>query len=281
MVVICNQSFPVTDPVFIENDIVKQFIPQGISLSDFQKWAIKSITEGDNVLVTAHTGSGKTLPAEFAIQYFTSQKKKVIYASPIKALSNQKLYDMRRKFPHISFGLLTGDCKDNPEADVLIMTTEILRNTLLNKKINTNTNTNTESTETATNLPLLFEMDFESDLAAVVFDEVHYINDAERGSVWEQSILMLPPQVQLIMLSATIDRPEEFAGWIETEKCVQSKERSLPIKQMYLASTNYRVVPLTHYMWVAMNEGAYKKTARTPYEMKIENMRSTPIKIAS
>ena len=281
MVVICNKPFSVADAVFIENDIVKEFIPEGISLSDFQKWAFKAITEGDNVLVTAHTGSGKTLPAEFAIQYFTSQKKKVIYASPIKALSNQKLYDMRRKFPHISFGLLTGDCKDNPEADVLIMTTEILRNTLLNKKINTNTNTNTESTETATNLPLLFEMDFESELAAVVFDEVHYINDAERGSVWEQSILMLPPQVQLIMLSATIDRPEEFASWIETEKSNQSKESSLSVKQMYLASTLERVVPLTHYMWLALNEGVYKKTARTPYEMKLENLRDTPIKIAS
>ena len=283
MVVLCNKPFGVTDAVFIENDIVKEFIPNGIILSDFQKWAIKAITEGHNVLVTAHTGSGKTLPAEFAIQYFTAQNKKVIYASPIKALSNQKLYDMRRKYPHISFGLLTGDCKDNPEADVLIMTTEILRNTLLNKKINTatTTDTTTEYRETATKLPLLFEMDFDTELAAVVFDEVHYINDAERGSVWEQSILMLPPQVQLIMLSATIDRPEEFAGWIETEKCNQSKERSLPMKQMYLASTNHRVVPLTHYMWLAINEGAYKQTAKTPYEIKIENMRGMPIKIAS
>jgi len=279
MVVLCDKPFSLTDAIFIENDIVKEFIPEGLLLSDFQKWAIKAITEGDNVLVTAHTGSGKTLPAEFAIQYFTAQNKKVIYASPIKALSNQKLYDMRRKYPHISFGLLTGDCKDNPEADVLIMTTEILRNTLLNKKINTTTET--ASIETASKLPLLFEMDFDADLAAVVFDEVHYINDAERGSVWEQSILMLPPQVQLIMLSATIDRPEEFASWIETEKQQQSKERSLPMKQVYLASTHERVVPLTHYMWLAINEGAYKKTAKTPYEMKIDHLRGVPIKIAS
>jgi len=274
MVVLCNKPFSITDALFIENDIVKGFIPDGLLLSDFQKWAIKAITEGDTVLVTAHTGSGKTLPAEFAIQYFTAQKKKVIYASPIKALSNQKLYDMRRKYPHISFGLLTGDCKDNPEADVLIMTTEILRNTLLNKKINT-------TPETTSPLPLLFEMDFDTELAAVVFDEVHYINDAERGSVWEQSILMLPPQVQLIMLSATIDRPEEFASWIETEKQQQSKERSLPLKQVYLASTHERVVPLTHYMWLAINEGAYKKTAKTPYEMKLDHLRGVPVKIAS
>ena len=273
MVVICDK-FPSENSIYIENEIVSKYVPENIKLSDFQKWAIKSITEGDNVLVTAHTGSGKTLPAEFAIQYFTSQQKKVIYASPIKALSNQKLYDMRRKYPHISFGLLTGDCKDNPEADVLIMTTEILRNTLLNKKINSTSNQKEE-------LPLLFEMDFDTELAAVVFDEVHYINDAERGSVWEQAILLLPPQVQLIMLSATIDRPSEFANWIETEKQRQSKERSLNPKQVYLASTLERVVPLTHYMWLSVNEGAYKKSVRTPYEQKIENMRSTPIQIAS
>src|SRR6056300_1877383 len=161
MVVICDK-FPSENSIYIENEITSKYIPEKIKLSDFEKWAIKSIIEGDNVLVTAHTGSGKTLPAEFAIQYFTSQKKKVIYASPIKALSNQKLYDMRRKFPHISFGLLTGDCKDNPEADVLIMTTEILRNTLLNKKINSTSNQKED-------LPLLFEMDFDTELAAVVF----------------------------------------------------------------------------------------------------------------
>ena len=103
-------------------------------------------------MVTAHTGSGKTLPAEFAIKYFVKQGKKIIYASPLKALSNQKLYDFRRKFPEISFGILTGDIKDNPEADVLIMTTEILRNTLFNKEI--------LNSEQIKDMPLSFEMDF-------------------------------------------------------------------------------------------------------------------------
>jgi superfamily II RNA helicase len=278
MVVICDTPFPVSDSVYMA--CVSDYVSADIKLSDFQKWAIKAIIEGDNVLITAHTGSGKTLPAEFAIQYFTAQKKKVIYASPIKALSNQKLYDMRRKFPHISFGILTGDCKDNPEADVLIMTTEILRNTLLNKKIN---KTNLEKTKDGQPvvLPLLFEMDFDHELAAVVFDEVHYINDAERGSVWEQAILLLPPQIQLIMLSATIDRPEEFAGWIETEKAVHSAERSLPVKQMYLAPTYTRVVPLTHYMWLSVNDGTIKKAAKTPYEKKLEELRRTPVPIAT
>ena len=296
MVIICDTPFTEkTD--YYDGDL---------TLSDFQKWAIKAIVDGDNVLITAHTGSGKTLPAEFAIDYFTKQKKKVIYASPIKALSNQKLYDMRRKFPGISFGILTGDCKDNPQADVLIMTTEILRNTLLNKKINASASAADTSTAcnlrpeaacaclatgaastNSTLLPLLFEMDFDTELAAVVFDEVHYINDAERGSVWEQAILMLPPHVQLIMLSATIDRPEDFAGWIEKEKCNQAQQAlhvkpvAPPYKKMYLASTSTRIVPLTHYMWVSAHEGTVKKASKTPYEKKIEAVRGMPVPIAT
>ena len=241
-------------------------------LSHFQNIALTAINNGDNVLITAHTGSGKTLPAEYAINHFCKQNKKVIYASPIKALSNQKLYDMRKKYPHISFGLLTGDCKDNPEAEVLIMTTEILRNTLFNMKINKEGNQK--------QVPLSFNINIEEELAAVVFDEVHYINDAERGSVWEQSILLLPPQVQLIMLSATIDRPEEFASWIAKEKEKQSLERNQQVKKIYLASTNERVVPLTHYMWLSVHSGTIKKAAKTPYESKLENISNKPIIIS-
>jgi len=273
MVVICTKPFDTSSEDNKYKTHFDSFAP--IELSSFQKWAIKAIVDNDNVLVTAHTGSGKTLPAEFAIQYFTQRKKKVIYASPIKALSNQKLYDFRRKFPSISFGILTGDCKDNPDADVLIMTTEILRNTLFrtiplvvgeqgasppaNLIVNEISSNNPQGAtppaprpqaELPAKLPaeLPFTMDFEHDLGAVIFDEVHYINDVERGSVWEQSILLLPPQVQLIMLSATIDKPEGFAGWIEAEKRKQAVERGVPIKQMYLAPTYERAVPLTHYM---------------------------------
>jgi superfamily II RNA helicase len=285
MVIVCDMPYPKNDQLMIVDSYMRPGLR--IMLSDFQKWAIKAIVEGDNVLITAHTGSGKTLPAEFAINYFAAQRKKVIYASPIKALSNQKLYDMRKKFPHISFGILTGDCKDNPEADVLIMTTEILRNTLLNKSINNkNIDSRCEHVGMACGcnaplLPLLFEMDFENELAAVVFDEVHYINDAERGSVWEQAILMLPPQVQLVMLSATIDRPQDFAGWIETEKANQLVCAQKPIKKMYLAPTYTRIVPLTHYMWLSVNEGVFKKAAKSPYEKKIEEMRGVPVPIAT
>ena len=133
MVIICKNAF--TEEILYNEYYFKKYF-NNLILSDFQKWAIKSIVDGDNVLITAHTGSGKTLPAEFAIQHLISKGKKIIYTTPIKALSNQKLFDFRRKFPTISFGILTGDSKDNPQADVLIMTTEILRNTLFNKNIN-------------------------------------------------------------------------------------------------------------------------------------------------
>ena len=130
MVRICDKQYPATN----EEKYKEHFSKFSFPLSDFQKYAIESTVEGNHVLVTAHTGSGKTLPAEFAIDYFVSKGKKVIYTSPIKALSNQKFYEFSEKFPHISFGILTGDIKTNPEADVLIMTTEILQNTLYLKQ---------------------------------------------------------------------------------------------------------------------------------------------------
>ena len=271
MVLICKTAFTEED-LYNKAYFTKYF--NNLALSDFQKWAIKSIVDGDNVLITAHTGSGKTLPAEFAIQHLISKGKKVIYTTPIKALSNQKLFDFRRKFPTISFGILTGDCKDNPEADVLIMTTEILRNTLFNKKIN-------EEGKNETKAPLMFEMDFNTELGAVIFDEVHYINDPERGSVWEQSILMTPPQVQLVMLSATIDKPEVFASWIETEKNNQAIQATIPEKKMYLTPTYERVVPLTHYMWLSIHSNTFHTAKKTPYEQKLNDLYKTPILISN
>ena len=275
MVLICNKIFNEEEKY---NSLYFSNYFNKIELSDFQKWAIKAIVDEDHVLITAHTGSGKTLPAEFAIQYLVSKGKKVIYTTPIKALSNQKLYDFRRKFPHISFGILTGDCKDNPEADVLIMTTEILRNTLFNKKINS---TAKDGSITSVPVPLMFEMDFETDLGAVVFDEVHYINDPERGSVWEQSILLLPSQVQMLMLSATIDKPENFAGWIETEKNNQARLENRPSKKMYLTPTYERVVPLSHYMWLSIHNSTFHAAKKTPYEQKLNALYKTPILLST
>ena len=211
------------------------FQSYSFSLSDFQKYAIEGIIKEQHVLVTAHTGSGKTLPAEFAIRHFFEKGKKLIYTSPIKALSNQKYYDFCNKFPDISFGLFTGDIKTNPEADVLIMTTEILMNYLFVQN-----NEGVGSTD--------FNINIENELGCVVFDEVHYINDADRGQVWEKTILMLPKHIQMIMLSATIDNPEKFAKW-----CEKSGE-----KEVYLCNTSHRVVPLYHYGYFTTIEHTFK-----------------------
>ena len=196
MVVICDKPYPK------DSSYNSYFELYPFPLSDFQKYAIQAIVADNHVLITAHTGSGKTMPAEFAIKHLAKSGKKVIYTSPIKALSNQKFHDFSQKFPGISFGLFTGDIKTNPDADVLIMTTEILMNYLF-------TSLNSEKSEEG----LQFQIDIKNDLACVVFDEIHYINDTERGQVWEKTILMLPKHIQMIMLSATIDNPTGFAEW--------------------------------------------------------------------
>ena len=277
MVIVCsNEEF-----IFDEN-YSKYFNQYNFELSAFQKWSIKAIVDGHHSLVTAHTGSGKTLPFEFAIEYFNKINKKVIYASPLKALSNQKLYDFRKKFPHISFGILTGDIKDNPDADVLIMTTEILRNTLFNKLI-LNNNNNNNNLDNDTYLPTLsFEIDFKNDLGLVCFDEIHYIGDAERGSVWEQSIIMLPKNVQILMLSATIDKPENFAEWVESIHKIDNISGSSSDfinKSVYLSGTTHRVVPLYHYSWITMNKSQINKTKKTEYESIINEIINNKILI--
>ena len=202
------------------------FIPD-----EFQKQAMKSIQDENHTLITAHTGSGKTFPAEYAIKRICEQGKKVIYTSPIKSLSNQKFNEFSKKHTDISFGILTGDIKFNPEADCLIMTTEILRNTLYHKERNKEA--------------LLFDMDFQNDLACVIFDEVHYINDTERGKVWEECIMLLPSHVFTVMLSATISNTHQFATWIQkaTNRKVQ------------ICSNLRRVIPLVHQVYMTVPTG--------------------------
>ena len=258
MVIICKDEFT-------QNELFQEHFDKfPFPLSDFQKYAIQSIIEGNNILVTAHTGSGKTLPAEFAIEYFVSHGKKVIYTSPIKALSNQKFHEFSKKFPHISFGILTGDIKFNPEANVLIMTTEILRNTLLQKTV--------DGQVENTSVPLQFEMDFQNELAAVVFDEIHYINDLDRGKVWEETIMFLPNHVQMIMLSATIDKSEIFAQWIEDVKTTEEHQ-----KKVYLAPTNHRVVPLIHYFYTSVPQGVMKNIKDKEFIKYINEFLHKPI----
>ena len=193
-------------------------------LDPFQQHAMKAICSEENVLVTAKTGSGKTLVGEVQIAYSLRKGKRVFYTTPIKSLSNQKFNDLKKQFG--SVGIMTGDIKFCPNANVVIMTTEILRNLLFKKD------------STTKSIGLTAEISCE-DLDAVIFDECHYINDRDRGHVWEEIMILLPPEVKMVMLSATLDHPEYFAEWLG-----ELKQR--PIN---LISTEYRIVPLTHTIW--------------------------------
>jgi superfamily II RNA helicase len=240
MVKVCAYNYPKSD----EDSYQKFYDMYSYPLHDFQKWAIKGIVDEQHVLVTAPTGSGKTLPGEFALDYFHSKGKKTIYTSPIKALSNEKFYNFTKKYPHISIGLITGDIKTNPDADVLIMTTEILLNKLY--QINSNS--------PVPNSSISFEMDIGLELGCVIFDEVHMINDESRGHVWEQSIMMLPPHVQMIGLSATLDNPERFAYWLET----RGGMTKFGDKEVFLTKKQVRAVPLIHYSFITATNGVNK-----------------------
>ncbi|KAL6797823.1 DSHCT domain-containing protein [Trichoderma sp. SZMC 28013] len=186
-------------------------------LDTFQKEAVYHLENGDSVFVAAHTSAGKTVVAEYAIALAAKHMTKAIYTSPIKALSNQKFRDFRQEFDEV--GILTGDVQINPEASCLIMTTEILRSMLYRGA------------------------DLIRDVEFVIFDEVHYVNDYERGVVWEEVIIMLPEHISLILLSATVPNTHEFASWVG-----RTKQRDI-----YVISTAKRPVPLEHYLWAGKN----------------------------
>ena len=182
-------------------------------LDTFQKQAIVHLENRDSVFVAAHTSAGKTVIAQYAIALSARHMTKAVYTSPIKALSNQKFRDFRDEFP--SVGLVTGDVQIKPDADCLIMTTEILRSMLYNGS------------------------DVIRDLEWVIFDEVHYINDAERGVVWEEVLIMLPSHVNIVMLSATVPNAKEFGEWVGRTKR----------KKVFVVSTAKRPVPLEHFLY--------------------------------
>jgi superfamily II RNA helicase len=216
-------------PKKLEETYKVHFSAFGYDLSDFQKHSIRALVEGHNSLVTASTGSGKSTPAEFAIRYFAQLGKRVVYTAPVKALSNQKYHDFALKFQNdnISVGLLTGDIKANDSADVVVMTTEILHNQLQNGEFNSVADAKNELKE----------------VGCVIFDEIHYINDSNRGNIWEESIIMLSllkDSPSLLMLSATIATPQIFADWIE----------QVGKREVWIATSNVRVVPLTHYTFM-------------------------------
>lgn len=191
----------------------------------FQKFAIEAIERGENVLVTAKTGSGKTFVGEYQIAKSLQRGGRVFYTTPVKSLSNQKFHDLKKLFPGASVGIMTGDIKFRPDAQVIVMTTEILRNLLFKKG----------SPTEKVGVTALLSLD---GLDAVVFDEVHYINDMDRGHVWEETLMLLPPSVKLILLSATLSQPFGFAKWL-------GELKKVPV---WLISTLWRAVPLYHYV---------------------------------
>lgn len=208
--------------------------------SDFQKYGFNCVENEENILVTAHTASGKTLIAEYAVAHYLRKGKRVIYTSPIKALSNEKYKDLKDKF-EIQFkkdtgitatvGIITGDNKINPNGNVLIMTTEILRNMLYKLK------SDTDKYKKEINSNEQIRLD---DVGCVVIDEIHFILDPSRGAIFEEIIVMLDPNIELIMLSATIDKAQDFALWVSTTKN----------KPVNLITTSKRIVPLNHYIFV-------------------------------
>ena len=186
-------------------------------LDDFQKEAVECINNSKSIVVCAPTGAGKTCIAEHAIHRALEENTRLFYTTPLKALSNQKFYDFGKKYSEGNVGLLTGDTSINREAPIVVMTTEVFRNMLYN--------TNFGNTK-----------DNMKDVKYVVLDEVHYMNDEQRGTVWEESIIYCPNNVQIIALSATVANSQQLCDWINT---VHSDT-----KHIY---TDFRPVPLRHY----------------------------------
>lgn len=191
------------------------------TLDPFQDTSISCIDRGESVLVSAHTSAGKTVVAEYAIAQSLRDKQRVIYTSPIKALSNQKYRELQAEF--VDVGLMTGDVTINPDAGCLVMTTEILRSMLYRGS------------------------EVMREVAWVIFDEVHYMRDKSRGVVWEETIILLPDKVHYVFLSATIPNAMEFAEWIV-------KIHKQPCHVVY---TDFRPTPLQHYLFPAAGDGIH------------------------
>jgi ATP-dependent RNA helicase HelY len=181
-------------------------------LDEFQREAIRTLIHGDSVMVAAPTGTGKTIVAEYGVYESFRRTGKVIYTTPIKALSNQKFRDLRASYGD-EVGLLTGDVSENRDARVVVMTTEVLRNMLLQTP---------------------WDLD---DVDCIIFDEIHFLADPERGTTWEESIILCPEHVQLICLSATVSNADEIAAWISRThrpiRLITHTERAVPLALYY------------------------------------------------
>ncbi|OMO82728.1 hypothetical protein COLO4_22854 [Corchorus olitorius] len=191
------------------------------TLDPFQSEAISCLDKGESVMVSAHTSAGKTVIALYAIAMSLRNKQRVIYTSPIKALSNQKYREFKEEFSDV--GLMTGDVTIDPNASCLVMTTEIWRSMQY------------KGSEVV------------REVAWIVFDEVHYMRDRERGVVWEESIVMAPKNSRFVFLSATVPNAKEFADWV-------AKVHQQPCHIVY---TDYRPTPLQHYIFPAGGDGLF------------------------
>ena len=203
------------------------------ALDPFQRRACEALAQGHGVLVCAPTGAGKTVVGEFAVHLALAAGRKCFYTTPIKALSNQKHSDLVRRYGAQRIGLLTGDQAINGDADVVVMTTEVLRNMLY------------------ADSPAL------QGLSHVVMDEVHFLADRMRGAVWEEVILHLPDDVRLVSLSATVSNAEEFGGWIQTVRgdttVVVDEHRPVPLWQHVMVGR--RLLDLFDYRAAAAAKG--------------------------
>ncbi|XP_066261007.1 exosome RNA helicase MTR4 [Euwallacea similis] len=201
-----------------EGDPVKVY---PFTLDPFQKESILCVDNNQSVLVSAHTSAGKTVIAEYAVAKSLKNKQRVIYTTPIKALSNQKYREFLEEFKDV--GLVTGDVTINPSASCLIMTTEILRNMLYRGS------------------------EIMREVGWVVFDEIHYMRDKERGVVWEETLILLPHNVHFVFLSATIPNARQFAEWVA----------HLHQQPCHVVYTDYRPTPLQHFIYPAGGSGIH------------------------
>jgi ATP-dependent RNA helicase HelY len=245
--------------------LIAQFAAEyPFTLDPFQVEAIQHLLADRSVLVAAPTGTGKTLVAEFAIWLARRRQQRIIYTAPLKALSNQKFRDLRVHYGEENVGLLTGDIVEHGRAPIVVMTTEIYRNMLL--ELGLGPETVAEVTRAGSRAdyrprghhytPDIGEL---AEVGIVVFDELHYLSDPERGPVWEEAIICSPPSIQLVGLSATVSNARELATWITRVH-----------RPIALVWHDERAVPLEHYFFFQdklhlVQDAAGRRVARFPH----------------
>jgi len=209
------------DNAEIDRQVAQFAATYPFALDNFQETAIRTFLSGDSVMVAAPTGTGKTVVAEFGIYEGVRRRGRVFYTTPIKALSNQKFRDLRQIYAE-GVGLLTGDISENADAQIVVMTTEVLRNMLLQT-------------------PWVLDA-----VDVIIFDEIHYLADPERGTTWEEAIILCPEHIQFVCLSATVSNASEIAAWISRTHrpitLITHLERAVPLALYYFLDGEARLV---------------------------------------